>query len=371
MAKKEIINLIQDLATPHNNVLIEQFVGRSDVELKLWYANVGDAGRYQWKTDISNQHIDSTIYGSELNLSFLRHCLSRRDERFVIVGWMNANTRLLHLLFFLLRRPFNHWTDLPDPKQGGMTFKQKFLRWAAYRLLRFSRCTVFGVGKTTLDCFRAWGFPDRMLVNLPIFVAVDEDISAYRARRAELHASYGVPAGGFLLTAGSRLIFEKGYDLLIQAIAILRPELRQKTRLVIVGSGEESEALQQQIAALNLHDSVRMEKWLDIGDFKALIANADIFIHPARFDSYGGTILGMALGVAVIGSTGAGAAVDRIEPGVNGLLYEATDICILASCITQLLDDAELRHRLAAAGRQTALNWYPRRGVDILMQHSI
>ena len=206
MTKKVVINLIQDLATPHNNVLIKQFAGRLDVELKLWYASAGDAGRYQWKTDISNQHIGSTIYGSKLNLSFLRHCLSRKDERFVIVGWMNANTRLLHLLFFLLRRPFNHWTDSPNPKQKGITFKQKFLRWTAYRLLRFSHCTVFGVGKPTIDCFRAWGFPDRMLVNLPIFVAVNEDISAYRALRDPLRAKYGVPVDGFLLTAGSRLI---------------------------------------------------------------------------------------------------------------------------------------------------------------------
>jgi len=369
--KKKTINLIQDLATPHNNILIEQFVGRDDVDLKLWYASAGNLGRYPWKTDLTNQHIPATIYGSKLNFSFLRHCLSRRNEHFVIVGWMNTNTRLLHLLFFLLRRPFNHWTDLPNPKQAGMSLKQKILRWAGYRLLRFSRCIIFGVGKTTMDCFRDWGFPDRMLVNLPIFVAVDDEISAYKACRSQLHAHYGVPEDGFLLVAGSRLTFEKGYDLLIQSITMLRPDLRSKTKLVIVGSGEEFEALQQQIVALNLQDSIVMEKWLEIGDFKALIANADIFIQPARFDSYGGTTLGMALGVAVVGSTGSGAAMDRIEPGVNGLLYEATDTHALTSSITRLLDDAELRLRLASAGRQTALNWHPRRGVEILMQNSI
>ncbi len=371
MAEKIIINLIQDLATPHNNVFIEQFLGRADVDLKLWYARAEDFGYYQWKRDISNQHITSTAYGSNLNLSFLRYCMLRKNERFVIVGWMNINTRILHLLFFLFRRTYNHWTDRPNPHQEGMTIKQKALRWASYRLLRFSRCSVFGVGKTTVDCFRNWGFPDRMLTNLPIFVSVDDDISAYRARRVELHTLYDVPSGGGLLVAGSRLIFEKGYDLLIQAIAEFPQDLRRKTKLVIVGSGEESNALKQQIASLNLQDSVCIEDWLDIEAFKALIANSDIFVHPARFDAYGGTILAMALGVAVIGSTGAGAAVDRIIPDVNGLLYEATDIQALACAITQLLDDDELRLRLAAAGRRTALKWHPRRGVDILMEHSI
>ena len=365
------INLIQDLATPHNNVLIEQLTAREGVAIRLWYAESHDLGRYQWSEDISNQHALAIIYGKRLNLSFLRYCLTHTQERFVVVGWANINTRLLHLLFFLLRRPFNHWTDLPDPKQTGMTPLKKLMRWSAYRLLRYSRCRVFGVGKTSLDCLRTWRFPDGRLVNLPIFVAVDDDIAAYRARRVEIHARYDVPAGGFLLSAGSRLIYEKGYDLLIQAIAEIRPELRQMIRLVIVGSGEESGALHDQIDVLNLQGTVHMEKWLNIDDFKTLIANSDIFVHPARFDSYGGTTLGMALGVAVIGSKGAGAAVDRIVTGVNGLLYEATDTHALARGIARLLDDPELRHRLGDAGRQTALLWHPRRGAEILMQHSI
>lgn len=120
---------------------------------------------------------------------------------------------------------------------------------------------------------------------------------------------------------------------------------------------------------LNLVEQIVMEKWLAIDDFKALIANSDVFIHPARFDSYGGTTLGMALGVPVIGSTGAGAAVDRIEHGVNGFLYEATDTQALARIIRQLLTDPELRRRLGEAGRETALRWHPIRGVDILVQH--
>lgn len=369
--KSKPINLIQDVATPHNNVLIEQFIVRRDVQIKLWYAKTQDNKHYQWSADISQQHGPVNIYGNRFNLSFIRYCLAHREERFVIVGWMNTNTRLLHLLFFLLRRQFNHWTDLPNPNQQGMSLKHKFLRWASYRLLRFSNCRIFGVGKITMDCFRRWGFPERMLVNLPIFVSVDEDIQTYKSRRDEFLHYYSVPEGGFLLSAGSRLISEKGYDLLIRSIGELRPELHSKVMLVIVGSGEESAALKNQIDALALQDSIRLESWLDISDFKALIANSDIFIHPARFDSYGGTILGMALGVPVVGSTGAGAAVDRIEHGVNGFLYEATDTKMLASYIARLLNKDELRQRIGDAGRETALQWHPSRGVDILVQNSI
>ena len=369
--QKAVINFIQDLATPHNNVLIEQFRDRPDVEIKLWYAMEQDTGRYQWKTDISHEHFPATIYGNGFNWAFLRYCLSHPREKFVVVGWMNTNTRLLHLLFFLLRRPFNHWTDLPNPKMQGMSLKQKGLRWAAYQLLKHSHCKIFGVGKITMDCFRAWGFQADKLVNLPIFVTVDDDLAAYQAQRKELLARYGVVPGGFLISGGSRLIHEKGYDLLIRAVALLPEEIRAELKAVIVGSGDVLEDLQQLADELKLSDCIVFEQWLAIGDFKTLIANSDVFVHPARFDSYGGTTLGMALGVPVIGSTGAGAAVDRIEQGVNGFFYEAEDIQALADAIVRLFRDPELKQRMGRAARQSALQWHPKRGVDILVHNAI
>lgn len=366
-----VINLIQDLATPHNNVLIEQFAGREDVKIKLWYAQAQNNARYQWSGDISQKHSVANIYGTRLNVSFLLYCLTHSHERFVIVGWMNTNTRLLHLLFFLLRRPFNHWSDLPNPIQEGMTLNQRFLRWSAYKLLRYSRSKVFVVGKVTMDCFRAWGYPENMLVNLPIFVSLSDDLAAYRNRYGEIFKHYEVPQGGFLISAGSRLIFLKGYDLLIKAVADLTHSLRKKIKLVIVGFGEEKASLDEQIADLRLQDIVKIENWMEIEDFKAVIANSDIFLHPARFDSYGGTILGMALGVSVIGSTGAGAAVDRIEHGFNGLLYEPNDTKTLTKHIETLLNDELLRKRMALAGQATASQWPPSRGVEILLNHTI
>lgn len=369
--QRAIINLIQDLATPHNNVLIEQFRDLPGVEIKLWYSMGQDTERYQWTKDISHEHFPATIYGSSFNWEFLRYCLSHPREKFVIVGWMNTNTRLLHLLFFLLRRPFNHWTDLPNPKIRGMSLKQRWLRWAAYRLLKYSRCKIFGVGRTTIDCFRDWGFPAQRMVNLPIFVTVEEDFPAYQAQRNDLLARYGAVPGDFLISGGSRLIHEKGYDLLIRAVAILPEEIRAVVKVVIVGSGDALAELEQLVVDLNLAHCVVLEKWLAIGDFKALIANSDVFVHPARFDSFGGTTLGMALGVPVIGSIGAGAAVDRIEHGVNGFLYEAEDIEALAGAIVQLYRDPELKQRMGRAARETALQWHPRRGVEILLQNAI
>ena len=367
----KIINIIQDLATPHNNVLIEQLKARKDVQLNLWYVQEMDHSRYQWKNDITHEHVQAQLYGSKFNWRFLAYCLTHPEEIFFIVGWMNINTRILHLVFFLLRRPYNHWTDLPKPKSRKIMVKEQILRWMAYQILRFSRSKIFCVGQVTIDRFRSWGFPESKLVNLPIFVTVDEDIEGHRRRRQEFFSRYGLADNGFLVSSGSRLIYEKGYDLLIQAVSLLPSEIRSDLKVVIVGSGDELANLENSVAKLGLGDCVVFEKWLAIEDFKGLIANSEVFVHPARFDAFGGTIFAMALGVPVIGSSGAAAAVDRIEHGCNGILYDAEDTKALADAISKLYREPDLKRSMAQSARNTAVNWHPRRGAEILVDNAI
>lgn len=366
-----MVNLIQDLPTPHNNVLIEQFKSCAEVDIKLWYAQGMDASRYQWESDITQEHFPAEIYGTSFNWSFIKYCLTHSNEKFIIVGWMNVNTLLIHMLFFLLRRPFNHWTDLPNRMVTGLQLTKRLRRWAAYFLLKHSRCRIFGVGKITIDYFRAQGFKDRQLVNLPIFVNVDEELEVYKARRGDVLRRYSVLPNGFFIASGSRLIYEKGYDLLIRAVGLLPADLRTQLKVVIVGSGDALSGLKSLVDNLNLGSCIVFEHWLAIEDFKALIANSDVFIHPARFDSFGGTTLGMALGVPVIGSTGAGAAVDRIEHSENGFLYESEDIQVLADYIRLLYENPAMKRDMGDAARRTAQKWHPRRGVEILLKNAV
>ena len=368
--KPMVINLIQDLATPHNNILISQFKGNKDVKINLWYANEQDIKRYPWAENLTHEHFPATIYGNSLNWQFIKYCLTHRDEKFVMVGWMNHNTKLLHLLFFILRFPINHWTDTPNP-QRSVTVKQKCMHWFAYKILRHAKSKVFSVGVTTMNYFRQLGFRENQIVNLPIFVAVDKSLATYEAKRADIFSKYEIGPNDFVLSAGSRIIYEKGYDLLIKAISLLDEEVRQSIKVIVVGSGTQAPELEKMIVDFGLTRQVILEKWLSIEDFKALIANSDVFIHPARVDAYGGTTLGMALGVPVIGSFQSGAALDRICQGRNGFLYDAEDTQTLANFICLLYHSPELRKRMSMEAHKTALQWPPHRGVEILVENVI
>ena len=237
--------------------------------------------------------------------------------------------------------------------------------------MKNSRSKVFGVGLTTLNYLKGLGFAELKLVNLPIFVESDEDLHSYYGKHDQISRKYSINPNDFILSAGSRITHKKGYDLLIKAVALVDVEIRRNLKVIIVGTGECVSDLEKLIIELNLADQIVLEDWLAIDDFKTLIANSDVFMHPARAETYGGTTLGMALGVPVIGSYGAGAAVDRIKHGHNGFLYEAEDTQSLANFITLLYQDEDLCKLMGREALTTAKEWPPTRGVQILVDETI
>ena len=121
------INLIQDIATPHNNVLISEFLDKPDIQLNLWYAVRSDTKLYQWSKDLANEFTVANIYGTSFNWNFIKYCLRHKDEKYILVGWANINTMLLTFLFFLFQRPFNHWTDIPNSHDKNLSSMKKAL----------------------------------------------------------------------------------------------------------------------------------------------------------------------------------------------------------------------------------------------------
>ena len=365
------INLIQDIATPHNNVLISEFLDKTDIKLNLWYAVRSDTKLYQWSKDLANEFTVANIYGTSFNWNFIKYCLRHKDEKYIIVGWANINTKLLTFIFFLFQRPFNHWTDIPNSHDKNLSSMKKALRWIAYKLLKHSNSVIFSVGITTINYFRSLGFAENRLINLPIFVEVSKDLQLYKKNRGFLFAKYSIGEEFFLISSGSRIVKEKGYDLLVNAISLLKKEIKDVLKVIIVGSGPDLDDLKLQVIALNLSKQVIFINWLPIEEFKSLIANSELFIHPARIDSYGGTTLGMSMGIPVLGSFEAGSAIDRISTGINGFLYHAEDINALSNYITLLYDFPILRKKMASEAYKTALNWPPSRGVEIIIKNSI
>ena len=171
------------------------------------------------------------------------------------------------------------------------------------------------------------------------------------------------------MVTGSRLIESKGFDLLLAAVRCLSQTERGRVKLLIVGSGPEKDRLEAMAKQSTLGALVRFEPWMEFVDFCGCIAAADLVVHPARSDPFGGiSLTAVGLGVPVIGSRQSGSAVELVEDGVNGFLYDATDTKTLAERMGRLMNEPDLRASMANAARGVAARWTAERLADTLVR---
>nr|WP_254150927.1 glycosyltransferase [Candidatus Chloroploca mongolica] len=159
------------------------------------------------------------------------------------------------------------------------------------------------------------------------------------------------------IIAVGRLVEKKGFDVLIDACALLRDQGRTFTCL-IVGTGDQQVALAQQITRLNLDAQVRLVGPRPQSEVVDLVQRGSVFAAPCVVGNDGNrdglpTVLleAMALGTPCVATDVTGIP-ELIEHGVTGLLVPQRDPGSLAASLAALLDDEALRVDLALAARQ-------------------
>lgn len=360
----KILNFIQDEATPHNNLLLNELDKNKNIELSLWYSrNVSKI--YSWQEDLTNAVKKAKVYGDKkINWDLVRG-IFRKNNYFFLVGWSNPTTRFMILIFFLIRTKYSMWFDLPSDDAKRHWIKN-ILREFYYFILNKSNSTVFCVGVEAITYFKKRGFSESRLVNLPVFVTLDKQREDYFERKLSLFKQLNINENDFIITSGSRLVKEKGYDLLIKAIYLLEDKCH--LRLILCGQGEEENNLRLLIKEYKLDEQITIIPWMDIDDLRSLISNSHVFVHPARMDSFGaGSLNAMGLGVPVIASMQSGSGPDRIIDGINGWLYESEDYNRLSSLLMYCQNNKDEIFSVGKKGRVTAESWTVDHGVNIIM----
>jgi len=87
-------------------------------------------------------------------------------------------------------------------------------------------------------------------------------------------------------------------------------------------------------------------------DLPECYANADIYINPSYYESFGMSIIeAMAAGLPVV-ATRVGAVPDLISDGRNGLLVDAADPSAIADTVSKLFNSDTLRNSIASLSRE-------------------
>ncbi|MFO7273404.1 MAG: glycosyltransferase family 4 protein [Bacillota bacterium] len=141
-----------------------------------------------------------------------------------------------------------------------------------------------------------------------------------------------------------RLEREKGFDVLLDAMA----ELRGEARLILGGDGSQRQAL----AARVEKEGLPVELTGFVADVPAFLGRTGVFVLPSRSEGLGlVAVEAMAAGRPVV-ATRVGGLPEVVVDGETGFLVEPEDPEALARAIRALLADPARAARMGAAGRE-------------------
>lgn len=154
-----------------------------------------------------------------------------------------------------------------------------------------------------------------------------------------------------------RLTPAKGQHLLIDAVARLL-EMGRQVRLRLAGAGQDESALRQHAAHLAHPESILFEGGVSPDRIRTLYEAADIFCLPSFAEGIPVALMeAMAMELPCVSTTVAGIP-ELITDGINGLLVPPSDLKALVAALAKLIDNADLRTRLARKGRERVLEDY-------------
>ena len=139
--------------------------------------------------------------------------------------------------------------------------------------------------------------------------------------------------GNHTILAAGRLVPEKGFDLLIEAFALLDDA---EAALVIVGEGPDRARLEGLIARRGLDDRVRLPGY--VADTRPWLDRSRLLVLPSRFEGYPAVLVeALAAGRPVVATDCTPATAELIDDPAAGRVVPLDDTPAMAAAIAALL----------------------------------
>ena len=195
---------------------------------------------------------------------------------------------------------------------GGLPLGTRFLYRALYPR---ADCVICQTDAMAADLAQVSGIPKARMAVLPNPVDVDAVRASVKGARSGGNALEGNSGGPHLLAIG-RLSKEKGFDLLLQALAKVRRHV-SSAHATIAGAGQEEEELRSRCSALGLECAVDFAG--HVNDLSPHFARATVFVLPSRHEGMPNALLeAAAAGLPIVALPCSQGVIDllRGRPGV-------------------------------------------------------
>ena len=146
--------------------------------------------------------------------------------------------------------------------------------------------------------------------------------------------------------AVGRYVYQKGFDLLLQAWAKIEKQ-HPDWELAIYGMGDRT-PYEQIVDELNI-DRNRCHLNGPTDDIKQEYLNSSLFVFSSRFEGFGMVLIeAMACGLTVISFDCPCGPKDIVRHQEDGILVPSGDITLLANAMNQLMSDDTLRQEMSS-----------------------
>lgn len=167
--------------------------------------------------------------------------------------------------------------------------------------------------------------------------------------RQRMRQEFGFSQEHKVVAMTGRMRPEKGHEVLLEAAPLIASRC-PNVRFLLLGSGSLKHEVCERLASQGLSQHFHVAGFRN--DIPACLAAADLYVQPSLSEGLGTSVLeACAAGLAVVASR-VGGIPDIIDEEKNGLLFETGSAQGLAQAMLRLLEDDQLRSRLASHTRE-------------------
>ncbi len=192
---------------------------------------------------------------------------------------------------------------------------------------------------------------EKLNVKAPVGIIYNAGYDKTYKQRAGETLDRSITKGKNQLIACGRLNRQKGFDVLLNALALIKDDT--EFNMWILGEGEEKEKLTEQRDSLRLTDKVHFLGF-QANPYK-FYSNADIFVLSSRWEGFGNVLTeAMICDCAVISTDCDFGPNEIITDKENGLLSPVDDAAALAGAIKKMIADTAFRESITQKGHERA-----------------
>jgi glycosyltransferase involved in cell wall biosynthesis len=154
----------------------------------------------------------------------------------------------------------------------------------------------------------------------------------------DLRRRYDVPKNHFIFVAAGRIAKQKGYDVLIEALTLLKKRNIELTVLV-AGKGRHKSNLENFANECGVSDMIQFIGFVD--NPMPFLKSADAVVLPSRYEGMPNTALEtMAVGNVILATRVNGVS-ELITDGVDGFITEQEDPVALAEDMLRVIESQD------------------------------